>query len=125
MLLATPHLYGLSHTEGCRYAHRGVACTKRVVAALGHTWETADALTLTVGEEGVTTLGDNLMGVGLMADIPDYAVERRVIDIVQSYGELHCSEARAQVAWVLGTTGYDVVPKFGAVVPKFGNGESS
>ena len=49
------------------------------------------------GADFVAAAGQNFMRVGLMADVPDQAIERRVIHVVQRHGQFHRAEARGKV----------------------------
>ena len=85
-----------------------MTCAKGIVGALAAAWEAADAAICAVVDEGVASLGDNLMGICLMAHIPHYAVVGCGVDIVQRYGQLYGAEARTEVTRVCGATLDDV-----------------
>ena len=50
--------------------------------------------------ERFAAAGQDLVGIGLMAHVPDDLVLRRVIDVVQGHGQLDGPQARSQVAGV-------------------------
>ena len=53
-----------------------------------------EAALLLDGVELVAAAGEHLVRIGLVADVPDEAVARRVEDVVQRDGELDRAEAR-------------------------------
>ena len=83
-------------------AVRGVAGAEGVVLALVAGEEPGDAALLADRGEAVAAAGEQLVDVGLVADVPDELVARRVEDVVQGDGELDRAEAGAEVAAVLG-----------------------
>ena len=48
--------------------------------------------------KSVAPAGDNLVGIGLVPDIPDDFIAGRIKNIVQRNGELNDAKARRQVA---------------------------
>ena len=93
-----PERSGLGHAVGRRDRHRGVPSAESVVFALGHTRKAADAPQLTLGAERLEAARDDLVGIGLVADVPHDAVLRRIIDIVQRRSQLDGPQAGGQVA---------------------------
>src|ERR1700681_2451635 len=75
---------------------------ERVVFALRPLGEARKAAALSDGTDAVAAPGENLVGVALVADVPDQPVMRRVEDMVQRNRELHDAEAGAQMATGLG-----------------------
>ena len=75
-----------------------VADAQHVVFALTAPWERMQAAFLADGANLVATAGQNFVRVGLMADVPDKLVERRVIDVVQRHGELHRAKPGGEVS---------------------------
>ena len=118
VLLAATHLHSLGHTEGCRDTHRRVSCAKRVVLTLGHTRKAADAIAHTVLAECLPATRNDLVGVGLMADIPDDVVRGHLVDIVQSYSEFHRSETRTEVARINRTALEHIAAQLAAIGSK-------
>ena len=59
------------HAEGSTDGGGAVACAKGVEGRLVDARETAETAIRAYGWEKVTTTGDDFVGVGLMADIPD------------------------------------------------------
>ena len=66
---------------------------KGVVFAFFGRREGTDAVELTIGVEGIATTGQDLMAVGLMADVPDNAVVGRVEHVVHGHREFHGAQA--------------------------------
>ena len=99
----------LGHTEGGRYGGAGMPDIKAVILTLIPLWEAADTALLPQGMKGVPPSGKELMGIGLMPHVPDDLVRRGIKQIMQSYGKLHYSEGRSQVASGLRDSGdYDL-----------------
>ena len=86
-----------------------------VVFALGHARKAADAVQPALGPERLAASGDDLVGVGLVADIPDDLVLRGFEDIMQRRGQLHGPEARSQVPRVDRTLVDDIASQLVAV----------
>ncbi len=70
---------------------------QHVILAFTAPREGMQAAFLTNGTDFVPATGQNFMRVGLMADVPDQAIERRVIHVVQRHGQFHRAEARGKV----------------------------
>ena len=71
---------------------------ERVVLALGALGEAGEAAALAQGADAVAPAGEDLVRIGLVADVPDQPVARGVEDPVQGDGELDDAEPGAQVA---------------------------
>ena len=71
---------------------------ERIVFALGALGEAGEATALAQRADAVAPPGQNLVRIGLMADVPDDAVARRVEQIVQRDRQLDDAEAGAEVA---------------------------
>ena len=69
-----------------------------VVFALGALGETRKPAALPQRADAVAAAGQDLVRIGLMADVPDRAVARRVEDVVQRDGQFHDAEAGAEMA---------------------------
>src|SRR4029077_5475610 len=80
-------------------ADRGARVThaEGVVFALGAAWEGRESAVLLDGVQPIPTPGEYLVGVGLMADVPDEPVARGVEDVVQSDRQLHGAEAGGEM----------------------------
>ena len=69
-----------------------------VVFALGALGEARQPAALTQRPDAVAPAGQDLVRVGLMADVPDQPVVRRVEHVVQRNGQLDDAEAGAEMA---------------------------
>jgi hypothetical protein len=69
-----------------------------VVFALGPLGEAGEAAALAQRANAVAAGGENLVRVGLMADIPDDPVARRVEHVMQRDGQFDNAQAGAEVA---------------------------
>ena len=86
------------HAEAGRDRGRGVRRAERVVFALGALGEAGEAAAHAQRADAVAPPGENLVRIGLMADVPDDAVARRVEQVVQRDGQLDDAEPRPEVA---------------------------
>ena len=71
---------------------------ERVVFALGALGEAGQAAAHAQRADAVAAAGEDLVRIGLMADVPDDAVARRVEQVVQRDGQLDHAEAGAEMA---------------------------
>ena len=71
---------------------------ERVVVALAALGEAGQAAAGAQRADAVAAAGQDLVRVGLMADVPDQTVARRVEDVVDRGGQLDDAEAGAEVA---------------------------
>ena len=71
---------------------------ERVVFALGALGEAGQAAALAQRADAVAPAGEDLVRIGLVADVPDQPVARRVEDVVQRDGQLDHAEPGAQMA---------------------------
>ena len=71
---------------------------ERIVFALGALGEAGQAAARAQRADAVAAAGEDLVRIGLMADVPDQAVARRVEDVVQRGGQFDDAEARAEMA---------------------------
>ena len=71
---------------------------ERVVFALAAAREARQAALLAERADAAAPPGDDLVRIGLMADVPDHPVLRRVEDIVQRHRELDHAQAGAEMA---------------------------
>ena len=86
------------HAEAGRDRGRGVRRAERVVFALGALGEAGQAAALAQGADAVAPAGQDLVRIGLVADIPDQPVARRVEDLMQRDGQLDHAEPGAEMA---------------------------
>ncbi len=71
---------------------------ERVVFALGALGEARQAAALAQGADAVAPAGEDLVRIGLVADVPDQAVVRRVEHVVQGHGQLDHAQPGAEMA---------------------------
>ena len=71
---------------------------ERVVFALGPFGEPGKAAALPHGADAVAPASENLVGIGLVPDIPDQAIRGGVEHIVYRNGQLDHPKPRAQMA---------------------------
>ena len=93
---AVPHRLLEADAVGDRC--RSVAGPHDVVLGFGDRAERREAVVLADGRQFVTPPGEDLVGVGLVADIPEDLVLRRVHDAVEGDRDLAGAEVGAEVA---------------------------
>ncbi len=71
---------------------------ERIVFALGALGEAGKAVALAQRADAIAASGENLVRIGLMADVPDQPVGGRIENIMQRHGELDHAEAGAEMA---------------------------
>ncbi len=103
--MTATHLPALAlHARRDRHAERGrdrgrrVRGAEGVVLALLAARKSRDAAELAQGVHPAPAAGDRLVRVGLVADVPDDPVVRRVEDVVQRDRQLDRAEVRREVA---------------------------
>ena len=70
---------------------------ERVVFALGALGEAGQAVARAQRADAVAAAGEDLVRIGLVADVPDQPVFRGVEDVVQGNRQLDDTQARAQM----------------------------
>ena len=98
VLLAAPHVPRGGHAEGSRQGRSGVAGAKTVVLALGTQHEAVEPAGLPNGVEPIPPAREQLVDVGLMADVKKKVIRRRVEHPVQGDGQLHHTQIGPEVA---------------------------
>ncbi len=86
------------HAERRTDGSAGVANAEDVVFALAPPGEGVQTILLANGVDLVATSGQDLVGIGLVAHIPDQAIERGVVDIMQGNRQLDRAQTRGKVA---------------------------
>ena len=86
------------HAEAGRDRGRGMRGAERVVFALGALGEAGEAAAGAKRADAVAPPGEDLVRIGLVADVPDQTVARRVEHVVQRHRELDDAEPGAEVA---------------------------
>ena len=79
-----------------------MADAEGVVGAFVAAREAGDAILHAQARHAVAAAGEHLVRVGLVADVPDQAVVRRVEHVVQGDGQFDRAQVRRQVAAGLG-----------------------
>ena len=74
-----------------------MADAKGVVLALAAARKGSEAILLTQTFHALAAPGEDFVRIGLMTDIPDQAVFRRVVDIMQGNGQLDHAKASTEV----------------------------
>ena len=70
---------------------------ERVVLALAALGEARQSAALAQGADAVSPAGQDLVRIGLVADVPDQDVFRRLIDVVKRHREFDHAETGAEV----------------------------
>ncbi len=86
------------HAEPGGDRGRGMRGAERVVFALRALGEAGEPAALAQRADAVAPAGQDLVRIGLVADVPDQPVARRVEDIMQRHGEFDDAEPGAQMA---------------------------
>ena len=86
------------HADRGRNPGAGVADAKKVVRRFGRLGKTRHALPRSEIREHAQAAGQKLVRIALMADVPNQAVFRRVVQIMQRDGQLDHAESRAEMA---------------------------
>ena len=81
---------------------RGMRGAERVVFALGALGEAGQPAALAQGADAVAPAGQDLVRIGLVADVPDQPVVRRVEDVMQRDGQFDHAKPGAEMAAGLG-----------------------
>ena len=97
LVLLTLEVARRGHAERGRHGGARVAGAELVVLALASFQKAGDPVALAQAGKLVVASGQKLPGIGLMPDIPDDLVNRRLELIEQRDGELDHPEARADV----------------------------
>ncbi len=108
LLIAPAHLGRFGQAEGSRDGCRRVPDAESVVGALFHLGKSAYAVAGAVLLEKLLAAGQDLVGVGLVADVEDDLVRGRIIYIVETYYQLNGAQAGSQVPGIAGTAVHHV-----------------
>ncbi len=88
---------GDGHAQGGADGGAGMADPEGVVFALGTVGEGADAVLGADAGHPALAPGEDLVGVGLVADVPDQLVVGGVEDVVQRHRQFHGAQARRKM----------------------------
>ncbi len=97
VVLPVGEVAGDRHAEAGRDRRRGMGGAEGVVLALRALGETGETAALSQRADAVAPAGEDLVRIGLVADVPDDAVGRRVEHVVQRRRQLDHAEAGAQM----------------------------
>jgi len=97
VVIAAGEVAGDRHAEAGGDRGRGVRGAERIVVALAALGEAGEAAAGAQGADAVAATGQNLVRVGLVADVPDQAIARRIEHIMNRGGQLDHTEARAEM----------------------------
>jgi len=97
MVLAAVEIAGHSHAQGRGERGACVTCAVSVVLALGAQHEAVQAARLPDGLKALAPPGKQFVNIGLMADVENKLVRRRIKDVVHGQRKLHHAEVRPQV----------------------------
>ena len=97
VVVLAAQLVGDGHAQGGADGGAGVAYAEGVVFAFRAVGEGADAALGADGGHPVLAASQDLVGVGLVSDVPDQLVVGGVEDIMQGDGQLDRAQARRKV----------------------------
>ncbi len=98
VVVATVDVAGDGHAETGGNRRRGVRRSEGIVGALRAPGEAGQAAPLAEGADALAATGEDLVRVGLVADVPDQPVARGVEHPVQRHRQLDDAQAGAEVA---------------------------
>ena len=101
-----------------------MASSEMIETAFGALEVSRNAVLLTQGVEVVETTSDQLVGIGLMPDVPDDPVSIQIEGLIQGQGELNDTEARAEMATAGGHHLKVTIPNLTSDIFKFGHPET-
>ena len=99
---------GNGHAESRRNAGGGMTCPEMIKAALGTLEVASHTIFLAQGMELVEASGDQLVGIGLVAHIPNHPVVVEIQGLIEGQGELDHPQTRTQVT-TTGGHGFQVL----------------
>ena len=83
-----------------------------VVFALFAPGEGVQAIFLANGLHAIPASGEDLVGIGLMAHIPDQTIHRGLVDIMQGHRQFDDAETRGQMATAAADGAQQELPQF-------------
>ena len=98
---------------------------KRVVGAFRALCEAGEAAALAQRADAVAPPGEDLVRIGLVADVPDQDVVRRLIDVMEGHRQLDHAQARAQVSAGLGDRLDGLGAELVGELPKLGDRQAA
>ncbi len=97
IILAAGEVARHGHAERCGDRGGGVRRTERIVIAFGPLGEAGQPAAGAQGANAIAAAGQDLVRIGLMADVPDQTVARGVEHVVQRRGQFDDAEAGAEM----------------------------
>ena len=97
IVLASLQIARDGHAKARRNRGRGMGGAKGVVFALRALGEARETIGLAQGADAVAAPGEDLVGIGLMAHVPDQAIFGRVEGVMQRHRQFDDAKARAQM----------------------------
>src|SRR5208337_2617966 len=98
VIIAAFEIAGDGHSEARRYRGGGMTGAEGVVFALKALGETGEPAARAQRAYAVAATGQNLVWIGLMSNVPDNSVARRVEHIMQCNRELDHPESGPQMS---------------------------
>src|SRR5659263_259688 len=111
-VLALPKIPGDRHSEGRGDRRAGVPGAEGVAGALGDARESGDPPEGPQRRKNVPPPREDLVGIGLVPDVPDDPVPRAVEHVVEGDREFHHAEARGEVPSRARDVADDRLPQF-------------
>ena len=96
---------------------------ERIVNALAAFGEPREAVGLAETAHARAPSGDNLMRIGLMANVPNQAIARGVKNVMERGGQFDNAKAGAQMAAGVGNHGDGLAAQFVGKLPELAFGE--
>ena len=112
MLVAAPQIARRGHAERGGERRARMAGAVAIVLAFGAEQEAVEAVGLADGVEAVAASGKKLVDIGLVADVEDEIVRRRVEDAMKRDGQLDHAQIRPEMAARLGQNGDEFLAYF-------------
>src|SRR5437660_12471699 len=98
MMVVTFSITRDGHAERGGKRCRSMPGSEGVVVRFITAQKTAEAAILFDGTKLIATAGENLMGIGLVAHIPNQAIARRIESVMKRHGQFDRAEGSASVA---------------------------
>ena len=121
----TLHVARHRHAQRRRDRGRAVRRTERVVFAFDAPREARQAAALAQRTDALAPAGQNLVRIGLVADVPDEPIVRRVEHVMKRDGQLDHAEPGAKMAARHGYGFDQLVAKLVCDLPQLGFGQGA
>jgi len=123
IVLAAGEVARHRHAERGGNRGRGVGGAERIVIAFGPLGEAGQAAAGAQRADAVPAAGQDLVRIGLVADVPDQAVARGVEDVMDGRGQFDDAEAGAEMPAGDGNRVDGLLPQFIGDLPDLVNPE--